>query len=72
MDHDRVMENMEQQMAELDQQMATTRANIRKILAESRELDKNIHKAQTSEMCQSSKKTIKGMTQEYKVPSNRE
>ena len=72
MDHDRVMENMVQQMSELDEQMARTRANIRKILADTRELNRNIHKLQAQEMCQSYKKIIKDISQNYKVPTNRE
>ena len=72
MDHDRVMEAMQLQMSELDGQMARTRANIRKILADTRDLNRNIHKLQAQEMCQTYKKTIKDISQNYKVPTNRD
>ena len=72
MEHDRIIEAIELQMSELDGQMARTRLNILKILADTRDLNRNIHKLQAQDMCQTHKKTIKDITQIYKVTTNRD
>ena len=72
MDNDQMIAAIELQTATLDGQIARMRLNILKILRDTRDLNRHLHKLEAQTLCQNHKKTTQDMTQTYKVTTNRD